>query len=144
MNERTDLQKRTDQEGQDGESEARAHAFAPTGRGEAVPSGRPASSAVPPAPEGDHTAPLLSSDQAKGLRLRWDAVQVGFVDEPRRSVEQANQLVGDAIRQLAEGFAAERQSRENKWGQGDNAVSTEDLRLALRRYRAFFDRLLCV
>jgi hypothetical protein len=66
------------------------------------------------------------------------------VDEPRRSVEQANQLLSDAMRQLAEGFAFERQSLEQKWGQGDGTVSTEDLRLALRRYRSVFDRLLRV
>jgi hypothetical protein len=63
------------------------------------------------------------------------------VDEPRRSVEQADQLVATAMQKLADGFANERASLEKQWGSGDS-VSTEDLRLALQRYRTFFGRLL--
>jgi hypothetical protein len=50
-------------------------------------------------------------------------------------------LVAAVMKRLAEGFANERSNLEKQWGQGDN-VSTEDLRLALQRYRSFFDRLL--
>jgi hypothetical protein len=87
--------------------------------------------------------PLFSSDEAKDLRARWDAIQVGFVDEPRRSVEQADNLVAGTMKRLAEIFALERSNLEGQWDQGEN-VSTEDLRLALRRYRSFFSRLLSV
>jgi hypothetical protein len=89
------------------------------------------------------TGPLFSSDEAKDLRAQWDAIQVGFVDEPRRSVEQADNLVAGTMKRLAEMFAAERGNLEGQWDQGEN-VSTEDLRLALRRYRSFFSRLLSV
>jgi hypothetical protein len=89
------------------------------------------------------TGPLFSSDEAKDLRARWDAIQVGFVDEPRRAVEQADNLVAGAMKRLAEIFAQERSNLEAQWDQGEN-VSTEDLRLALRRYRSFFSRLLSV
>ena len=89
------------------------------------------------------TGPLFSSDEAKNLRARWDAIQVGFVDEPRRSVEQADNLVAGAMKRLAEMFAQERSNLEAQWDKGED-VSTEDLRLALRRYRSFFSRLLSV
>ena len=91
----------------------------------------------------EQSAPLLSPDEAKDLRARWDVIQVGFVDEPRRAVEQADSLVAGAIKRLAEMFADERAKLEGQWDRGDN-VSTEDLRLALRRYRSFFGRLLSV
>ena len=91
----------------------------------------------------EQAAPLFSSEEAKDFRARWDAIQVSFVDEPRRVVEQADTLVALAMKRLAEMFAAERTKLEGQWDRGDN-VSTEDLRLALRRYRSFFGRLLSV
>jgi hypothetical protein len=86
-------------------------------------------------------APLFSSSEANDLRARWDAIQVAFVDEPRRAVEQADKLVAGTMKRLAEIFADERSKLEGQWDQGEN-VSTEDLRLGLRRYRSFFSRLL--
>jgi hypothetical protein len=85
--------------------------------------------------------PLLVADETHAFRSRWDAVQTGFVDEPRRAVEQADGLVAEVMKRLAETFAEERSKLEGQWSRGDN-VSTEDLRLALQRYRSFFDRLL--
>jgi hypothetical protein len=85
--------------------------------------------------------PLFSDTDITDLRSRWSNVQGGFVDEPRRSVEQADQLVATVMQRLAEGFANERASLEKQWDSGDS-VSTEDLRIALQRYRAFFGRLL--
>lgn len=87
--------------------------------------------------------PLLASEESKNLRARWDAVQVGFVDEPRLAVEQADALVTGALTRLAEVFAEERTRIVGQWDRGDD-VSTEDLRLALKRYRSFFGRLLSV
>jgi hypothetical protein len=91
----------------------------------------------------EQAAPLFSPEEAKDFRARWDAIQVSFVDEPRRVVEQADSLVAVAMKRLAEMFAAERGRLEGQWDRGGN-VSTEDLRLALRRYRSFFGRLLSV
>jgi hypothetical protein len=91
----------------------------------------------------EQAAPLLSPDEAKEFRARWDAIQGGFVDEPRRAVEQADSLVAGAMKRLAEMFADERAKLDRQWDRGDS-VSTEDLRLALRRYRSFFGRLLSV
>ncbi|GFO62879.1 hypothetical protein M1B72_19215 [Geomonas paludis] len=92
---------------------------------------------------GEEQAPLLSINEANNLRRRWDEIQVGFVDEPRRCVEQADNLVAEAMKRLAETFADERAKLEAQWDRGGD-VSTEDLRLALRRYRSFFHRLLSI
>jgi hypothetical protein len=91
----------------------------------------------------EQATPLFSPDEAKDFRARWDTIQAGFVDEPRRVVEQADSLVAGTMKRLAEVFADERARLEGQWDRGDS-VSTEDLRLALRRYRSFFGRLLSV
>jgi hypothetical protein len=89
----------------------------------------------------DDTIPLFSEFEINDLRARWSDVQAGFVDAPRRSVEQADELVAAVMQRLASGFAQERSTLERQWDRGDS-ISTEDLRVALQRYRAFFGRLL--
>ncbi|HWW87961.1 MAG TPA: hypothetical protein VNZ26_30395 [Vicinamibacterales bacterium] len=88
-------------------------------------------------------AGLFEPGEAQRLRTRWTDIQAGFVDGPRDAVTQADGLVAEAMKKLAEVFANERSQLERQWDRGDN-VTTEDLRLALRRYHAFFDRLLSV
>ena len=87
------------------------------------------------------TTQLFSDSDQRELRNRWSNVQTGFVDEPRKAVQEADNLVASVMKRLAEGFANERSNLEKQWDRGDN-VSTEDLRVALQRYRSFFDRLL--
>lgn len=89
------------------------------------------------------SGPLFSPQEAGDLRSKWDAIQRGFVDEPRRAVQEADSLVATAMKNLAEQFASQRSTLEGQWDRGGD-VSTEDLRLVLRRYRAFFGRLLSV
>ena len=91
----------------------------------------------------EHGGSLLAPDVSEEMRTRWEAIQTEFVDDPRTSVQQADELVAMAIKRLAESFAAERGKLEQEWSSGNN-VSTEDLRQALRRYRAFFHRLLSI
>jgi hypothetical protein len=86
-------------------------------------------------------APLFPQNETQDLRTRWDKAQGMFVDEPRKAVEEADALVANAVKRIAELFTDERAKLEQQWDRGDN-VSTEDLRQALRRYRTFFDRLL--
>jgi hypothetical protein len=86
---------------------------------------------------------LFVANEANELRGRWDSIQVGFVDEPRKAVQEADALVSATITRLAEMFAAERQKLEQQLDRSEN-VSTEDLRIALRRYRSFFARLLAI
>ena len=90
---------------------------------------------------GQIAGPLFPDNELTDLRGKWDKVQTGFVDEPRAAVEQADSLVATVVTRITEQFAAERTELERQWDRGD-AVSTEDLRQALRRYRSFFDRLL--
>jgi hypothetical protein len=87
--------------------------------------------------------PLFVPSDTQDFRSRWERIQSGFVDEPRTAVVKADELVANAIKRLAEVFATERHNMEAEWDKTDN-VSTEDLRIALRRYRSFFDRLLSV
>ena len=89
------------------------------------------------------STPLFPSEEGQEFRSRWDAIQAGFVDEPRRAVEQADGLVAEMMKRLAQVFADERGKLEEQWSRGDN-ISTEDLRVGLQRYRSFFDRLLSV
>jgi hypothetical protein len=104
------------------------------------PSGQPPQGGRPATNAAAET-PLLSNSELSDLRSQWSNIQAEFVDEPRRSVQQADQLVATAMQRLAEGFANERATLEKQWDSGDQ-VSTEELRVALQRYRAFFGRLL--
>jgi hypothetical protein len=118
---------------------------------------RPEEPAAAEAPEAHDDRPASTDEMASGRRVeaeallpadvnadfqgRWENLQTGFVDEPRQTVEQADQLVAEVMQRLAEGFAAERERLEQQWGRGED-ISTEDLRVTLQRYRAFFQRLL--
>jgi hypothetical protein len=86
---------------------------------------------------------LFSDNDAEGYRSRWLEVQARFVDAPRESVEAADKLVADVTRQLTSVFADQQKRLESEI-QRSGTLSTEDLRLALRRYRTFFDRLLSI
>jgi hypothetical protein len=86
---------------------------------------------------------LFPADDLSGLRARWDDVQAGFVDDPKACVQKADGLVSDVVDQLTSSFSAARARLEEQWARGEDA-STEDLRLALKRYREFFQKLLSV
>jgi hypothetical protein len=89
----------------------------------------------------DTSRELFEERETSEFRTRWTDIQAGFVDGPRRAVEHADQLVADVVKRLTDTFAQERANLEQYWSQRDTAT-TEDLRLSLQRYRAFFDRLL--
>jgi hypothetical protein len=86
---------------------------------------------------------LFAPDEAESFRSRWLDIQASFVDEPGGSVEQADLLVAEVMKQLARTFAQKRSKLELQLVQGEQ-ISTEELRMALRRYRSFFDRLLSI
>ena len=87
--------------------------------------------------------PLFPAGEVTSFRARWGEAQTSFVDEPRHAVEQADGLVAEMMQRLATVFADERSKLEQQWSRGDD-ISTEELRVALQRYRSFFDRLLSV
>lgn len=120
----------------------------------APPEQRPEPQSRAPAPAADQPArpaqtneesrtPLFAADLAESFRSRWQDIQTSFVDEPRRAVEQADSLVAEVMQQLAKTFAEEHSQLERQGDHGED-ISTEDLRMALRRYRSFFDRLLSI
>ncbi len=93
---------------------------------------------VPRADQGsERTSPLASIDR-DSIRSRFLDIQAGFVDEPRQAVEEAEGFVDELVQRLVQALDAERAKLKGAIDDG----STEDLRLALRGYRAFVDRLL--
>lgn len=128
----------------------------PTGAGESVPGGtetegaagtESAATAAPADTGGaggandDATPQLLTDDDERTFRDRWQSIQNKFVDDPREAVHDADTLVADVMQTLASTFAEHKKDLESQWSQGER-VDTEELRGALRRYRSFFNRLL--
>jgi hypothetical protein len=85
--------------------------------------------------------PLLGTDETKQFRDRWSSIQGNFVDRPQQSVQQADALVGELMMELEATFQKERETLESHFDRTDR-ISTEELRVALQRYRSFFERLL--
>ena len=98
---------------------------------------------TPEAGERNDDRALFEDNELQSFRGRWEQVQNSFVDEPRETVQKADDLVSDLVERLTIGFAEARSGLEEQWKKGEEA-STEDLRVALTRYRAFFQRLLKV
>ena len=88
-------------------------------------------------------APLFTQEIAKDFRGRWDLVQRSFVDDPREAVHAADELVVQVTQTLAETFAKQRSELEKGLDQAESQ-STENLRIAFRQYRSFFERLLSI
>jgi len=91
--------------------------------------------------DANQRSPLFDATESDRLRSRWADAQAEFVDSPQQAVQDADALVAELMQQLAETFARERATLEQQWVRGED-VSTEDLRVALTRYRSFFERLL--
>jgi hypothetical protein len=85
--------------------------------------------------------PLLAKSEVEQFQSRWNSIQAGFVDEPRKTIEEADKCVANAMQRISQLHSDERVKLESMWKRGDQA-STEDMRLALQRYRAFFSRLM--
>jgi hypothetical protein len=92
-------------------------------------------------PDDEYPEPLLGNEDTESFQARWREIQVRFVDEPRDSVKDADGLVAELMQRLAGSFSEERNRLEGEWERGSE-VSTEDLRVALKHYRSFFNRLL--
>ncbi|MFD5793008.1 hypothetical protein ACFWIO_05610 [Streptomyces diastatochromogenes] len=96
-----------------------------------------------PAQAEEGEQPLIDPADARSYRDRWEQIQGTFVDEPKDAVRSADALVAEVIRSLAETFADHKRELEDQWSRGEE-VETEGLRVALRRYRTFFNQLLQV
>lgn len=102
-----------------------------------------AATAQAPAAAPDTDQVLFADGELTDMRSRWTEVQSAFVDDPRDCVQKADGLVADVVDRLTAGFSQARSGLEEQWSRGEE-VSTEELRIALKRYREFFERLLAV
>ncbi|MFD7779036.1 hypothetical protein [Streptomyces sp. NPDC059753] len=136
---------RTDRSQQDEAVEARSEA--PAFPGESTPvapaehSETESEKTETEVPAEEEATRLLSTEDEEGFRSRWQETQSKFVDDPREAVHSADALVADVMQTLATTFADRKQELEEQWSRGERA-DTEDLRMALRHYRSFFNRLL--
>ncbi|MEU0395653.1 hypothetical protein ABZ208_23270 [Streptomyces sp. NPDC006208] len=92
-------------------------------------------------PADDEPPQLLVPEDEEGFHARWQEIQSRFVDDPREAVHAADGLVADVMQTLAATFSQHKKDLEGQWNRGEEA-DTEDLRMALRKYRSFFNRLL--
>jgi hypothetical protein len=83
---------------------------------------------------------LIEPERAESYNSRWKELKGEFVDDPRRAVRGANELIGEMLDELEE--LVRRQRTDLEQGLDSEQTTTEDLRQALIRYRSFFDRLL--
>jgi hypothetical protein len=105
------------------------------------PAAVPKSREAPAEESTDEPAPQLFADQEiQGFRAEWQEIQGAFVDDPQQAVHEADELVAAVIQSLASTFAEHKTELEAQWRQGE--APTEDLRVALRQYRSFFNQLL--
>ncbi|GAB4106158.1 hypothetical protein GCM10028790_51770 [Micromonospora taraxaci] len=102
---------------------------------ESAGTSRPAGSTVATA-----AATLLDADTAQGFRDRWRDVQLRFVDDPHAAAGEAQSLVEEAIQALSSALAAQKNTLGG-W-QDAGSADTEQLRMAVRNYRDFLDRVL--
>jgi hypothetical protein len=103
---------------------------------DAAADAEPAAAAGPATTE--PATPAAVALDADGVRNRFLDIQAGFVDEPRQAVEEAGRLAEELAQQVIDALQAQRGQLEVPVAD----ASTEDLRLALRSYRQFVDRLL--
>jgi hypothetical protein len=136
MSERTETDTGTETEPEAVEEDARPGTADLVGEAEAIES----SDRTDTQAEADGE-PLFEAADRDRFGERWTSIQAAFVDDPRDAVKEADTLVAELMKRLAETFSAERSRLESQWD-NDEDVSTEDLRIALQRYRSFFDRLL--
>ncbi len=83
----------------------------------------------------------LFEQNSQEVRRRWQEVQTGFVDDPREAVERADSLVAEITGSLRAALEARTSELQARW-KGDDRNDTEDLRTALRDYRALLEQLL--
>jgi hypothetical protein len=106
-----------------------------------TPAEVPAAPTAEPAHGGGRT--IIESGAADGFHERWRDVQFGFVDDPQAAVRQADELADEVVRSFTDAIEAHKRALADRWrSQRDAAQDTERLRLLVRSYREFVDRLL--
>jgi hypothetical protein len=90
--------------------------------------------------------PLVDPQTTERLRAGWRDMQVRFVDDPQAALGEARGLVGEAVESLTSALTEQRERLDNDGdghaGKDVGPGETERIRLAIRRYRDFLDRVL--
>ena len=95
--------------------------------------------------DGAEAAPLLDLDERDRLTARLHHAVSGFVDGPGRAVEEADHVFEEAARLLTDALAQRSRALREPWrSAAAPTTDTEELRLALRRYKEATERLLKV
>ncbi|MEV2247333.1 hypothetical protein [Streptomyces sp. NPDC049970] len=113
---------------------------------------------VPPAPRKDAGAsshertghhagtgsdqPLVSRNDQEKLAQRMHHAVADFVESPRRAVEEADSTFEQIVSGLTEALTERRRALRASWQEQDTEAQTEELRIALQRYRDLGEQLL--
>jgi hypothetical protein len=92
--------------------------------------------------DGDESsARLFQPEAAERFRVEWQQIQTRFVDDPNDAVQGADHLLTEVLQSLTGTVTERKHELEEQW-HGESEALTEDLQLALRRYRSFVNQLL--
>lgn len=92
--------------------------------------------------EDDESSPrLFQPEAAERFRVEWQQIQTRFVDDPKDAVQDADHLLTEVLESLTGTVTERKHELEEQW-HGESDAPTENLRLALRRYRSFVNQLL--
>jgi hypothetical protein len=93
------------------------------------------------AEDDESSARLFQPEAAERFRVEWQQIQTRFVDDPKDAVQGADHLLAEVLESLTGTVTERKHELEGQW-HGESEALTEDLRLALRRYRSFVNQLL--
>jgi hypothetical protein len=110
----------------------------------------PAADEAPPASEApkrpgdvtDHAITFWSESASAQFRADWHEVKAQFVDDPEAALTRAHDLLTEAVHELTESMLAERDELDPL--RGAAKPDTESMRMAMRGYREFLDRILAL
>jgi hypothetical protein len=83
---------------------------------------------------------VLATEAADRFQERWRDVQFGFVDDPRTAVRRADELAAEVLEAFTDALSTSKRSLDDH--RHDDDLDTERLRIAVRAYREFVDKLL--
>ncbi|MFE4461590.1 hypothetical protein ACFROC_29920 [Nocardia tengchongensis] len=89
------------------------------------------------------TTPLLDQHDLDRFHTQWRELQGAFVDSPQEAVTKADSLVTEALERLTASLSQRKQKLDDQWSRGEDG-DTEELRMVLRGYREYLDRLLAI
>lgn len=86
--------------------------------------------------------PLMSRDDQDELSQRMRQAVTDFVESPRRAVEEADSTFDRIVSGLTDALTERRRALRAGWQEQDTEAQTEELRIALQRYRDLSEQLL--